>query len=382
MRPITPLGFSLATLLVATSYAAQADIVLYDRDDTTFSADGYINAFYVNTEVDSADPAGDRRQSRVKMGFLPNWIGFNASRHVGSLELGARSSFWVTINDSDDNGTETGIDVRQFYGTIGGDWGEVLVGKDFGLFARSNVLLDQLLSGYGQVSDTLGLVDFGGVSFGNIGSGYPYPFPTAQITYRTPKAGGLRLAGGIFDPVHTAGESDLGRRYEEAPRFESELTWETALGDVELFGWLNGQYQTSGNSDPDVEDVTSRGLGYGVQATLGPATLSASGFTAEGINAFFTNNVGNATLREVDSDGYLLQGGYRFGATRVALSYGETEDEQSEMEFRTRGVALFHDINDYLTLVGEINRHDIAALNGGASIEQTDTLALGVAMSW
>ncbi|PMR69009.1 porin [Halomonas heilongjiangensis] len=186
MRPITPLGFSLATLLVATSYAAQADIVLYDRDDTTFSADGYINAFYVNTEVDSADPAGDRRQSRVKMGFLPNWIGFNASRHVGSLELGARSSFWMTINDSDDNGTETGIDVRQFHGTIGGDWGEVLVGKDFGLFARSNIFLDQLLSGYGQVSDT------------------------------------------------------LERRYEKAPRFESELTWEAALGDVELFSWLNG----------------------------------------------------------------------------------------------------------------------------------------------
>lgn len=62
MRPITPLGFSLATLLVATSYAAQADIVLYDRDDTTFSADGYINAFYVNTEVDAADLGFDMRQ--------------------------------------------------------------------------------------------------------------------------------------------------------------------------------------------------------------------------------------------------------------------------------------------------------------------------------
>lgn len=382
MRFKTPLGISLAAILAATTHAAQAEITLYDKDDTSFSADGYINAFYVNSDIDRPGSDFDRRQSRVKMGFLPNWIGFNAKRQVGSLELAARSSFWVTINDSDDNGTETGIDVRQFYGTIGGDWGEVLIGKDFGLFARSNIFLDQLLSGYGQVSDTLGLVDFGGVSFGNIGSGYPYPFPTAQITYRTPKAGGLRLAAGIFDPVHTTDDSALGSRYEEAPRFESELTWETSLGGVDLYTWVNGQYQTSESSDSNVEEVTSRGLGYGVQATMGPATLTASGFNAEGINAFYTNNVGNATLREVDSDGYLLQAGYKFGANRIALSYGETEDEQTDMELRTRGVALFHSINDYLTLVGEVNRHDIETLSGGGEIEQTDTVALGVTMSW
>lgn len=36
----------------------------------------------------------------------------------------------------------------------------------------------------------------------------------------------------------------------------------------------------------------------------------------------------------------------------------------------------------YLTLVGEINRHDITALDGGGDVEQTDTVALGVTMSW
>ena len=162
--------YPLLTALAAAmlSQAASAAIVLYDKDDTTFSADGYINAFYVTSDVNQPGTANDRDQSRIKMGFLPNYIGFNVTKQVDELKLGARSSFWVTINDSDDNATETGIDVRQFYGTIGGSWGEVLVGKDFGLFARSNIFLDELLSGYGQVS---GLVDFGGVSFGNICSG-------------------------------------------------------------------------------------------------------------------------------------------------------------------------------------------------------------------
>ena len=32
-------------------------------------------------------------------------------KDMGDLTLGARSSFWVTINDSETNGTATAIDV-------------------------------------------------------------------------------------------------------------------------------------------------------------------------------------------------------------------------------------------------------------------------------
>ncbi len=77
------------------------------------------------------------------MGFVPNYLGFNMGKQVDDLKLGARASFWVTINDSETNGTDTAIDVRQFYGTVANpEWGEVLIGKDFGLFARFNILLD------------------------------------------------------------------------------------------------------------------------------------------------------------------------------------------------------------------------------------------------
>lgn len=53
------------------SGAAEAEIMLYDKDQTTFSTDGYINAFYVNSKVDREGEQFDRRQSRVKMGFCP-----------------------------------------------------------------------------------------------------------------------------------------------------------------------------------------------------------------------------------------------------------------------------------------------------------------------
>lgn len=388
----TPLA--LAGAIAVASTPALAEIVLYDKDDTTFSTDGYVNAFYVNSKVDRAGDQFDRRQTRIKMGFLPNYIGFNMGKEIDGLKLGARSSFWVTINDSDDNGTGTDIDVRQFYGTAAGEWGEVLIGKDFGLFARSNILLDELLAGYGQVSDTLGLVDGGGVSFGNIGSGYPYPFPTSQITYRSPVMSGARIAVGVMDPVDTNDNSALGKAYQKNPRFESEVTYQFDVGGADIYSWLNGGYQTSENTDSAVSNVTSKGLGYGVRATMGAFTLSGSGFTAKGINPFFTNNVGNATLRDIDSKGYLAQGSYRFGKNRLALSYGKTKDDgngsvvggiglATGADYETRGIALFHDINDNLKLVAEYNQFEIDGHKGNSLVnEDTNTFAVGAVLTW
>ena len=385
-RRILPLLGGLASLALAP--LAGAEIMLYDKDQTTFSTDGYINAFYVNSDIDRAGEQYDRRQSRVKMGFLPNTLGFNMTRHIDDLKLGGRASFWVSINDSETNGTDTGIDVRQFYGTVANpEWGEVLIGKDFGLFARSNILLDELLTGYGQVSDTLGLVDGGGVSFGNIGSGYPYPFPTSQITYRTPVMDGLRVAVGIMDPVDTNDDSAVGKAYQKNPRTESEITYQFDLGGAKIYSWLNGSYQTSDNTDSNVDSVTSKGLGYGVQAKMGAFSLTGSGFSAKGINPFFTNNAGEATLREVDSQGYLVQGSYTFGKNRLALSYGKTKDDgngavNTGADYETRGIALFREINANLKLVAEYNQFEIDGHDGDAQNEDTDTLALGAVLTW
>src|SRR5699024_3121370 len=154
-----------------------------------------------------------------------------------------------------------------------------------------------------------------------------YPFPTSQITYRSPVMSGFRAAVGIMDPVDTIDKSALGEAYQKNPRFESELTYQFDVSGVQIYSWLNGAYQTSENTDSSVKNITSKGLGYGVQAKMGGFSVSGSGFNAKGINPFFTNNVGHAVLRDIDSRGYLAQGSYRFGKNRVALSYGKTKDD-------------------------------------------------------
>jgi predicted porin len=382
-------------VILAISVPASAAITLYDKEGTTFSTDGSFNTFYVFSDSDKNDEmeallgVPDREQSRVKMGFLPNWIGFNFSKQIGDLKLGGRSSFWVTINDSDEESgftdathgvTDTGIDVRQFYATVGGNWGQVLLGKDFGLFSRSNIFLDEILQGYGNVSDTIGTIDGSGVSLGNIGTGYIYPMPSAQITYRTPDLAGFKLAVGLVDPSRTL-PGDASAQ-EDAPRFEGELTYNYKLDNGNITAWTGFLYQET-ESDPS-DDVTSEGVSYGIQARIAGVGVHASGFDASGVGLLlgpgFDSLLGlglttDASGDEVDSDGFLLQASYILGNARFVASYGETEvDSDVKWENETTTGAVFYSFNDNLSLVAEYNVNEISI---GDAEEETSTIALG-----
>ena len=389
-------GLLACLVVLAISVPASAAITLLDKEGTTFSTDGSFNTFYVysesdkNAEMEALLGVPDREQSRVKMGFLPNWIGFNFSKKVSdTLTLGGRSSFWVTINDSDEESgftdethgvTDTGIDVRQFYATVGGNWGQVLLGKDFGLFSRSNIFLDEILQGYGNVSDTVGTIDGSGVSLGNIGTGYIYPMPAAQITYRTPDLAGFKLAIGLVDPSRTLpGDASAD---EDMPRLEGELTYNYKLDNGNITAWAGFLHQETESDTSD--DVTSKGVSYGIQARIAGVGVHASGFDASGVGLLLGPgfdsllNLGlttDASGDEVDSDGFLLQASYILGNARFVASYGETEvDSDLEWENETITGAVFYAFNDNLSVVAEYNINEISI---GSAEEETSTIALG-----
>jgi len=374
-------------LMVMSLFAvgtAQAAFTLYDKDGATFTTDAFFNTFYVHSSSNDNISGVDVDQSRVKMGFLPNYIGFNFSKQLDNMKVGGRSSFWVTINDSEDNVTQTGIDVRQFYGTVDGDWGQVLIGKDFGLFCRSNIFLDEILQGYGTVNNTLDLINGNGVSFGNIGTGYIYPFPNAQITYRTPKWNGLKLAIGIVDPARTADNFNTAAvPEEEAPQLQGELTYVYDFDKGSVTAWTGFLWQVSKDaSSNDYEDVKSKGLSYGIQAKYADVSLSASGFTAKGVGFLLGPGVDN-TLQvpladasgEIKSSGYLLQASYTYGPARAVVSYGRNKlDASPEWKNRTATGALYYTFNDYFKVVAEYNQNKISI---GDPDEKVDTIALG-----
>ncbi|KAA1175731.1 porin [Marinobacter salinexigens] len=358
----------LAMAMVAAmgaSAGANAAVEVYNEDGTSFSVDGYFNAFFVNRD----DKIADTRSSDVKMGFLPNTIGFNFSKEMGELTLGGRSSFWSTINDSLQSPTDTAIDVRQLYATVDGSFGQVLIGKDFGLYARNNIFLDEILMGFGSPGAPTG------VSFGNIRTGYPYPNPSAQITYRTPDMGGLKVAAGILEPANTTGATSE----QSAPRFEAEATYAADLSGVALTAWVNGRYQSSENVTTS-ESIDSTGVGYGVKAAVAGLSLTASGFTSKGdVPVLITD----ATLAsEEDADGFLVQGSYTLGSNRLVLSYGETDSEQGDFESESTTIGVFHDVNSNFKLVAEYNMFEQTVKSSGADAVDADTVALGAIVTF
>ncbi len=357
------LALAVAASMLAGS-GAQAAVEVYNQDGTSFSVDGYFNAFYVNRD----DKVADVRNSDIKMGFLPNTIGFNFSKDMGDLTLGGRSSFWTTINDSLQTPTDTSIDVRQLYATVDGDFGQVLVGKDFGLYARSNIFLDELLMGFGSPGAATG------VSFGNIRAGYPYPNPSAQITYRSPDMAGLKVAAGILEPANTTPGAGSEQ---SAPRFEAELTYSADLKGLSLTGWLNGRHQSSENATTKVD---SRGIGYGLKASVAGLSVTASGFTSEGDVPVLISD--ELLASEEDADGYLLQGSYTQGANRFVLSYGETDSDQGGFETENTSFAVFHDVNSNFKLVAEYNMFEEQAKSNGATTMDANTLAVGAIVTF
>ncbi len=346
---LCPLAFT-----VAVASQAQAGVTLYDKDGTSFSADGHFNAFFTRTD----NKATDETQSRVRMGFLPNYIGFNVSKEAGDLTLGGRSSFWVTINDGSNSVTDTAIDVRQFYATVDGSFGQVLFGKDFGLYGRTNIFSDELLLGTG-----LPMANTGGVTFGNISTGYPYAVPKAQITYRTPDMNGFKLAAAILDPQ--SGEAEEPNS-DNSVRLEAEATYAAELGGANLTAWVG---VASGENDS--ADVDASGVAYGIRVAMSGLQATLSGFDQTGLSTALSDRV---LAAETDSDGFLVQGSYTFGATRLVLSHGETDIAGSTTELDA--IAAFYDVNDNLKLIAEFDKMSVTGS------DDTNQFAVGASLSW
>ncbi len=341
-----------AAVAMGMSVQASAAIELYNQDNTTFAVDGLFNAFYVNTDDDTA---GDT--NRVRMGFLPNYIGFNVSKQMDDLKLGGRSSFWITINDGTNNVTDTAVDIRQFYGTVDGDFGQVLFGKDFGLYARTNIFSDELLLGTG-----LPQPNSGGVTFGNISIGYPYATPNAQITYRSPVSNGFQLAVGVLDPDsgETAGAADTAR-------FEGELTYATEFDGGKFNAWIG-----AAAGDSNVDGGSVEGVAFGARVNMGGFQLTASGFDQEGISSVLADRT---VASNVESDGYLVQASYSANGHRIVLSHGETDVNAAD-DNELDAIAYFYNVNSNLILVAEYDMYNSTTGN------DTDQFAIGAVITY
>jgi len=331
----------LAVLLVAVALllpaAANAQLTMQMSNGWSFSFAGNVNAFWTFTKVSNSGPSN----SSVRTGLLPAFATFEAKGKEAGMNLGIHFGFAPQINngavhDNFGNGTQAGaqIDMRQVYLTLGGEWGQILAGRELGLFSRQNILNDQTLFGVGAVGIAGG--QNAGTTLGRIGYGYIYPNFDAQLTYSTRSGLPAQLSIGAFQPSITLGTRNANGTcitictytFTKIPRLEAEFTYNQKSGPNKYLFWAGGLWQQTWNAATGGTSKSSVGGTAGIRADVSDLAIVVNGYYGGrlGTTLLFSGNEFAPNGDPRKSFGGIAQIGYTFNKkTTIAGSYGFSE---------------------------------------------------------
>ena len=382
----------LAALIAASLSAAaplSAQMTVETVEGWTFSFAGNVNAFYVferearggQVALPGAVVGIGRQGSAVRSGYLPAFAVFGARRREGPTTVGVHFGFAPQIHTSasaDSMGAGARIDMRQVYLSASGAWGQILAGREIGLFARQNLLNDMSLFGAGATGGNVGSP--AATTLGRSGFGYIYPGFHSQVTYSSPAGRPLQLSFGIFDPMRN-------NHFDEvvAPRIEAEATYSAGAA----LAWIGGLLQR------ETDTAISRGatawaVGGGVRVRVAGFGITSSAYSGLGVGTtrLFTDARGVdplvADLRR--SRGWLAQVTWTRPALPLTLgaSYGESslESGDSEPEFaltnRSATAGAYVQLTPSLKLVGETTQAWSSDDDPATRANQSFAAALGL----
>ena len=374
-------------LAVGAASTAEAHLTMQMSNGWAFTFSGNVNAFsiYESTSETGATnlattPGGligiGGKGFNLRTGLLPAFSVFDAKGKEGTTDLGVHFGFAPQIQCGTGSAGASvhdcfgaAIDMRQVYMTFGGTWGQILAGREIGLFNRQNILTDQTLFGIGAT----GGINGGGTTLGRIGFGYIYPNFVAQMTYSTAAGRPGQLSIGLFQPSGLGGDAGTVYNQTQVPRVEAEGTYKT--GDVLV--WANGTVQNAKDltlTSPFFNaSKTATGVGGGVRFGRAQFSLTGSGYWGKGIGTTLQfNGVGGpggaVSGLGVGADGE-LRTSYGFigqltvtpASSKVTLagSYGSSylKATSGEPSFKTENSlisgGLYYQATKSLKVVGE-----------------------------
>ena len=389
MKRLTLLLLGLALGVSAT--ASAQGLTMQMSNGWAFQFSGNVNAFWVFSKVNNSGPAN----SSVRTGLLPAFATFEARGKEAGLNLAVHFGFAPQIQNGathDQFGGGTGIqagaqiDMRQVYLTVGfKDGGQVLAGRELGLFGRQNILQDMTLFGVGAVG--IGSGQGKGTTLGRIGYGYIYPNFVAQLTYST-KPGQSQLSIGVFQPNFLIGDGSVvlpQYGFTKIPRVEAEFTYNQKSGKNNYMFWVGGLWQSTSDAATAGNTASSFGGTAGVKAGMSDLSVVVTGYIGKGLGTglMFSGNevAANGTdLRK--SDGGYVQLTYKVGAkTTVGGSWGfsrlvnnQTGDGNTAVisNLYSYTVGVYHQWTKSLKFVLEGTEE---GTNTGGSAKQTDISA-------
>ena len=364
-------------LVMGAASAAEAQLTMQMSNGWSFTFGGNVNAFLVyEKENDGTTPAlttpggivgnSDESFTRIRTGLLPAFAVFDAKGKEGNTDLGVHFGFApqiqcgigatsTSVNGQGHDCFGAQIDMRQVYLTLGGSWGQILAGRELGLFGRQNILTDQTLFGVGATGGSLG----GGTTLGRIGFGYIYPQFKAQMTFSTPAGRPFQLSVGLFDPATNPPYTTI-----QIPRLEAEGVW--SQGNTKV--WVGGLLQNNGTGGAADEKATAWGGSGGVRFGGASFSLTASGYYGKGIGTtlmFLGGTAGAGTggddLRK--SYGGIGQVTFTPAASKVTVagSWGISmlQNADAELDFKTKNWlasgGIYYQATKSLKAVAEFN---------------------------
>jgi hypothetical protein len=336
----------LALLLVAVALlwpaAANAQLTMQMSNGWQFSFAGNVNVFWVFTSRDSTAAISKLTNSSIRTGLLPAFATFSAKGRESGMDLGIHFGFAPQVQNAgvhDQFGAQ--IDMRQVYLTVGGRWGQILAGRELGLFGRQNIINDQTLFGVGAVG--IGGEQSGATALGRIGYGYIYPNFNAQVAYSTRSGRPAQLTVGIFQPSVVQGVG--GYDITTIPRLEAELTYNKRQGRNSYLLWAGGLWQSAKDLPTGGNSISPVGGTVGVRANLSDLTVVVNGYIGKGLGTQFMFSgtagggvaAGGTELRT--SDGGYVQVGYALNRkkTTVAGSWGFSRLKNNETAVASGG---------------------------------------------
>ena len=320
-------GALLAGLLAGVAVPSHAQIGITTASGWTVTLAGNVNAFYVferesktgRTVSPGALVGAGGSRSAVRSGYLPAYLVVDAKGTENGLALGVHFGVAPQIgtDESADEGSRARIDFRQAYLTVGGNWGQLLAGRELGVFQRQSFLADMSLFGVGATGG--GVAESGRPVLGRSGYGYLYPGFDAQLAYSTPTGRAIQFTVSLADPAANNGFTEL-----PAPRVEAEASWRR--GGAHL--WAGTLVQSERDTALDA-GATAWGLTAGGRIEAGTLGVVVSAYTGRGIGTTFrfadgrtADSLGAAALRA--SHGLLAQVAWNpaKGPLTVAASAG------------------------------------------------------------
>ena len=338
-------------LALGAANAAEAQLTMQMSNGWSFTFAGNVNAFIIYQQGKTCTPPGgdcatSSKDNSFGTGLLPAFAVFDAKGKEDNVDLGVHFGFAPQIETGGHYASFFGsqaagaqIDMRQVYLTAGGTWGQLLMGKELGLFQRGNILNDMTLLGVGVGGGGRG------TALGRIGYGYLYTDFRPQLTYSTPAGKSTSFSIGLFEGIGAFPYETL-----ELPRVEGEFTYSGKSGENTNFKFfLNGAAQTAKSAPTGTtENLTSTGVGGGATVDLSGFALHASGFYAKGMGSLFMGDAcctgpedGRINTDGVDaagdgrnSFGYIgqitwMKADSKFG---IGASYGENHLKQTDAD--------------------------------------------------